>query len=201
MPSVLDLDQGSRPRFCCTRATGRPRPREWRVPLGVQSVDEISSVNAATGPDSRIRGGLQGSPRQGLIMATWGFFIGFGAVALYGPAAHAFQQSMELSPLMVGILVAAPQLTGSLLRIPFGAWVDKVGGRLPMLTLFGISIVGMWGLVFILFTVKTLTVEVYPVIVFFGFLCGCGVASFSVGAPQVSYWFPQRRQGTVLGAY
>ncbi len=35
----------------------------------------------------------------------------------------------------------------------------------------------------------------------FGFLSGCGVASFSVGIPQVSYWYPQSRQGTVLGAY
>ena len=89
---------------------------------------------------------LSGSPSLGLIMGTWGFFIGFAAVALYGPAAHAFQQSMQLSPLLVGLLVAAPQLTGSLLRIPFGAWVDKVGGRLPMLVLFGIpsSACGGW---------------------------------------------------------
>ena len=134
-------------------------------------------------------------------MGTWGFFIGFAAVALYGPAAHAFQQSMALSPLLVGLLVAAPQLTGSLLRIPFGAWVDKAGGRLPMLTLFGMSIVGMWGLVFILVTVPHVTVALYPVILLFGFMSGCGVASFSVGIPQVSYWFPRNRQGTALGIY
>ena len=145
--------------------------------------------------------GVLGNPRQGLIMGTWGFFIGFAAVALYGPAAHAFQQSMQLSPLLVGLLVAAPQLTGSLLRIPFGAWVDKVGGRLPMLVLFGISIVGMWGLVFILVTVPHVTAALYPVILLFGFMSGCGVATFSVGIPQVSYWFPRNRQGTALGIY
>ena len=61
--------------------------------------------------------------------------------------------------------------------------------------------VGMWGLVFILLTVKTLTVAAYPIVILFGFLSGCGVASFSVGIPQVSYWFPQSRQGTALGAY
>lgn len=147
------------------------------------------------------RSGVLGNPRQGLIMGTWGFFIGFAAVALYGPAAHAFQQSMQLSPLLVGLLVAAPQLTGSLLRIPFGAWVDKAGGRLPMLTLFGMSIVGMWGLVFILVTVPHVTAALYPVILLFGFLSGCGVATFSVGIPQVSYWFPRNRQGTALGIY
>src|SRR5487761_31848 len=147
------------------------------------------------------RSGVLGNPRQGLIMGTWGFFIGFAAVALYGPAAHTFQQSMQLSPFLVGLLVAAPQLTGSLLRIPFGAWVDKVGGRLPMLVLFGTSIVGMWGLVFILVTVPHVTVALYPIVLLFGFMSGCGIATFSVGVPQVSYWFPRNRQGTALGIY
>ena len=144
---------------------------------------------------------LSGSPTTGLVMGTWGFFVGFAAVALYGPAAKFFQEQMQLSGLALGLLVAAPQLTGSLLRIPFGAWVDRVGGRLPMLTLFAMSLVGMWGLVFILLTAKTLTASAYPIIIMFGFLSGCGVASFSVGIPQVSYWYPQARQGTVLGAY
>jgi MFS transporter, NNP family, nitrate/nitrite transporter len=144
---------------------------------------------------------LVGSPAAGLTMGTWGFFVGFAAVALYGPAAKYFQEQMHLGGLALGLLVAAPQLTGSLLRIPFGAWVDRVGGRLPMLTLFALSLVGMWGLVFILLTVKTLTVAAYPIVIMFGFLSGCGVASFSVGIPQVSYWFPQSRQGTALGAY
>ncbi len=144
---------------------------------------------------------LSGSPTSGLVMGTWGFFIGFAAVALYGPAARYFQGQMHLSGLALGLLVAAPQLTGSLLRIPFGAWVDRVGGRLPMLTLFALSLVGMWGLVFVLITMKSLTAAAYPIVIIFGFLSGCGVASFSVGIPQVSYWFPQKRQGTALGAY
>jgi MFS transporter, NNP family, nitrate/nitrite transporter len=144
---------------------------------------------------------LQGSPTLGLTMGTWGFFVGFAAVALYGPAAKYFQEQMSLGGLALGLLVAAPQLTGSLLRIPFGAWVDRVGGRLPMLTLFALSLVGMWGLVFILLTAKTLTVTAYPIVIMFGFLSGCGVATFSVGIPQVSYWYPQSRQGTALGTY
>jgi MFS transporter, NNP family, nitrate/nitrite transporter len=165
-------------------------------------MDHTTPRAVPTDPAAEIaRAGLLGTPRQGLIMGTWGFFIGFAAVSLYGPAAHAFQQSMQLSPLLVGLLVAAPQLTGSLLRIPFGAWVDKAGGRLPMLTLFGASIVGMWGLVFILVTVPNVTPALYPVILLFGFMSGCGVASFSVGIPQVSYWYPQSRQGGALGIY
>jgi MFS transporter, NNP family, nitrate/nitrite transporter len=159
----------------------------------------MSQATEETRTDAAYR--LNGQPTLGLAMGTWGFFIGFAAVSLYGPAAKYFQDQMHLGGLALGVLVAAPQLTGSLLRIPFGAWVDRVGGRLPMLTLFGLSLVGMWGLVFILMTAKTLTVAAYPIIIMFGFLSGCGVASFSVGIPQVSYWYPQSRQGTVLGAY
>lgn len=144
---------------------------------------------------------LAGTPPGGLVMGTWGFFIGFAAVALYGPAAHNFQTSMGISGLLLGLLVAAPQLTGSLLRIPFGAWVDKGGGKLPMIVLFVISIIGMWGLVYILFTVPHVTFRLYPVVLLFGFMSGCGVASFSVGIPQVSYWYPRRLQGTALGIY
>ncbi|EAR20979.1 probable nitrate extrusion protein [Nitrococcus mobilis Nb-231] len=134
-------------------------------------------------------------------MGTWGFFIGFAAVSLYGPAAKYFQEQMQLSGVALGMLLAAPQLTGSLFRIPFGAWVDRVGGRAPMLTLLGLSLLGMWGLVFILYAVPEITARHYPLVVFFGFLSGFGVASFSVGIPQVSYWYPQRRQGTALGTY
>jgi NNP family nitrate/nitrite transporter-like MFS transporter len=144
---------------------------------------------------------LRGSPASGLALATWGFFVGFGAVALYGPVAHQFKDSMGISGMAVGLLVAAPQLMGTLLRIPFGAWVDRSGGRTPMLTLLGLSLVGLWGIAFILFSIDQLDARAYPVILVLGFLAGCGVATFSVGVPQVSYWFPKARQGTALGLY
>lgn len=40
-----------------------------------------------------------------------------------------------------------------------------------------------------------------PLLLLVGALCGCGIATFSVGIGQVSYWFPQRKQGFALGAY
>lgn len=42
---------------------------------------------------------LSGSPSLGLAMGTWGFFVGFAAVALYGPAAKYFQDQMHLGGL------------------------------------------------------------------------------------------------------
>nr|BAL54609.1 MFS transporter, NNP family, nitrate/nitrite transporter [uncultured prokaryote] len=146
---------------------------------------------------------LKGNPTQGLIGATFGFFIGFAAVALYGPAAKNFKEIMGLTGVMMGILVAIPQLTGSLLRIPFGAWVDKVGGKKPFVVLFVLSLIGMSGLTFILINYypDRMDLRMYPFVLLFGVLSGCGVATFSVGIPQTSYWFPKSKQGLALGAY
>jgi len=147
--------------------------------------------------------GLKGTPGQGLVSATVGFFIGFAAVALFGPTAKKFQEAMGLSPDLVGLLVAVPALSGSLLRIPFAAWVDTTGGRKPFLTLLGLSVLGMLGLTLLVYTAypSRLTSDLYPLLLLLGVLSGCGIATFSVGIGQVSYWFPQSRQGFALGTY
>jgi NNP family nitrate/nitrite transporter-like MFS transporter len=146
---------------------------------------------------------IQGSPRQALWSATVGFFVGFAAVALFGPSANRFQQVMGMGPLAIGFLVAAPALSGSLLRIPFSAWVDTNGGRKPFLWLLSISLLGMIGLTGVAWFLypARLTLSSYPLLMFLGVLCGCGIATFSVGIAQVSYWFPQRQQGRALAIF
>lgn len=146
---------------------------------------------------------LKGTPNQALFAATLGFFVGFAAVALFGPTAARFQQVMGLGPMAVGFLVAVPALSGSLLRIPFAAWVDTTGGRKPFLVLLLLSVVGMTGftlLVYFLYPDR-LTAGMYPLLLLLGIFCGCGIATFSVGIGQVSYWFPQRKQGRALAIF
>jgi len=146
---------------------------------------------------------LRGSPMHALFGATVGFFIGFGAVSLFGPTAHSFVKVMQLTPEQVGFLVAIPMLTGSLLRIPFGAWVDTTGGKLPFLVLLIMSVIGIGGLYYMLLTLYPdhLDQSHYPLLLLFGALGGCGIATFSVGIGQVSYWFPKKNQGWALAAY
>jgi nitrate/nitrite transporter NarK len=50
-------------------------------------------------------------------------------VSFYGSTAIKFKEAMYLTPSMMGLLVAIPALSGSLLSIPFGAWVDTTGGK------------------------------------------------------------------------
>jgi NNP family nitrate/nitrite transporter-like MFS transporter len=145
----------------------------------------------------------KGSPNAALWGATLGFFIGFGAVSLFGPTAAAFKTVMHLTPSMMGILVAIPMLTGSLLRIPFGAWVDREGGTRPFIILLSLALLGLLGLYTVLLTLypDRLGPAAYPLILFLGALAGCGIATFSVGIGQVAYWFPIQQQGRALAIF
>lgn len=145
---------------------------------------------------------VKGTPERGLLGTTLGFFFGFAAVSLYGPTAIRFKEAMDLSPALIGILVAIPSLTGSLLRIPFGAWVDMTGGRKPFLVLMGLSLLGLGGITLLLHLAYPSDMKgLYGLILFLGMLSGCGIATFSVGVGQTSYWFPKKKQGMALGIY
>jgi NNP family nitrate/nitrite transporter-like MFS transporter len=143
----------------------------------------------------------QSSRGAALTWTTLAFFAGFAGVSAFGPIVANLKQSMELNPLLVGLLAASPALTGSLLRIPFGAMVDRVGGKKPILVLLSLAVAGIAAMT-VLFTVfSPPQPSHYPLFLMAGMLCGCGIAVFSVGIPTVSYWYPQKKQGTALAIY
>ena len=145
---------------------------------------------------------LKGNSKQGLTGATIGFFVGFAAVALYGSTAAIFKHSfLNLNPILLALLISAPSLSGSLLRIPFAAWVDSTGGRKPFIVLLLLSIIGMAGLSIVMIFFKSNLGQYYTLLFVLAILSGCGIATFSVGVSQTSYWFPQSKQGMALGIY
>ncbi|MFP3959995.1 MAG: MFS transporter [Spirochaetaceae bacterium] len=146
-------------------------------------------------------GTVRGTPTQGLIGATVGFFVGFAAVSLFGPTVNYLQEAAGLSAGLAGLLVSVPNLSGSLLRIPFSAMVDRDGGRTPFLILLITSVVGVAGVWAIITFGEEMLRELFPLLLVFGVAGGAGIATFSVGISQTSYWFPQRSQGSALGAY
>lgn len=141
------------------------------------------------------------SPRMALTWTTVAFFAGFAGVSAFGPVVSQLKQSMAMSPMLAGILAASPALTGSLLRIPFGAMVDRTGGKKPILILLLLAAAGIGGIILMFHRGGAPGPEDYPLLLCFGMLCGCGIAVFSVGVPTVSYWHPQRRQGAALAVY
>ncbi len=155
--------------------------------------------------DKSIEHVIKGSPKKGIAGSTLGFFVGFSAVVALGSTVKLFEPGLigsGVSDSMMGLLVAMPNLSGSLLRIPFAAWSDSIGGRKPMLILLALAIIGLIGLVFIGFLIyPTITSTHYWLLLLFGFLSGCGIATFSVGISQTSYWFKKSEQGKALGLY
>lgn len=141
------------------------------------------------------------SPRAALAWTTLAFFMGFAGVSAFGPVLPKLRQAMDAGPFLMGLLAASPSLTGSLLRIPFGAMVDRFGGKKLILTLLLLAAAGVAGITLLFGLGGPFTPSHYPLFMFFAMLCGCGIAVFSVGVPAVSYWYPQRKQGTALAVY
>lgn len=146
---------------------------------------------------------IRGNATQALAVATLGFFGGFLAVALFGPLVPKFAKLMVLTPMQAGILAAITNLSGSLLRIPFGAAVDRYGGKGPMVILLALSLAGLPGLIYVVSTYypNHMTPSLYPWLLLLGILIGAGIATFSVGIAQVSYWYPKRDVGRANAIY
>jgi len=141
------------------------------------------------------------NPRAALAWTTLAFFAGFAGVSAFGPIVPKLKQALDVGPFLMGILAASPALTGSLLRIPFGALVDRMGGKTPILILLALAAAGVAGITLIFSLGGPPRPAHFPFFLLFGILCGCGIAVFSVGVPAVSYWYPQRKQGTALAVY
>jgi MFS transporter, NNP family, nitrate/nitrite transporter len=127
-----------------------------------------------------------------LALATLGFAVNFWAWSLLSPLAPRYQELLGLSPLAVSVMVAVPVIVGSLGRIPLGALTDRYGGRIMFALL---SFVAIAPVLFLAFATA------YPALLAGGLLLGLAGASFAIGVPFVSAWFPPERRGFALGIY
>lgn len=65
-----------------------------------------------------------------------------------------------------------------------------------------LSIIGLSGITLLLFTSYPDGMKgMYGLVLFFGVFSGCGIATFSVGIGQTSYWFSKNKQGMALGPF
>jgi MFS transporter, NNP family, nitrate/nitrite transporter len=129
---------------------------------------------------------------RALGVATAAFLALFWAWGLLAPLAPDYRDLLALDPVEVAVLVALPVLLGSLARIPLGAVADRYGGRRVFAAL---SLAVVAPLLFLA------AVASYPLLLVGAFFLGVSGASFAVGVPFVTAWFPPARRGTALGIY
>lgn len=127
-----------------------------------------------------------------LSLATLALVINFWAWSLLSPLGSKLAEELVLTPVMLSLLLAVPVIVGSLGRIPLGVLTDKFGGR----TMFAaISLLTA-------FPVMALTIAGdYHQFVLAALFLGLGGATFVIGVPFVSAWFPPERRGLALGIY
>ena len=130
---------------------------------------------------------------RALVLATLAFTASFYAWSMMGPLGPDLQDLLDLSEIQLAMLIAVPVLMGSLMRIPLGLLTDRYGGRKVFTALMAFTLVPLAAL--------ALWHDSFPAVIFFGFFLGFAGASFAVGVPFVSRWYPRERQGMALGLY
>jgi NNP family nitrate/nitrite transporter-like MFS transporter len=130
---------------------------------------------------------------RALVLATLAFTVSFYAWSMLGPLGPDLQDLMELSELQLAMMIAVPVLLGSLLRIPLGVMTDRYGGRRVFTGLMAVTLIPLIAL--------AIWHDAFPWVIFCGLMLGFGGASFAVGVPFVSRWYPASRQGMALGLY
>jgi NNP family nitrate/nitrite transporter-like MFS transporter len=129
---------------------------------------------------------------RALWMSTLAFTACFAVWTIFSIIGVRIKDELGLSETAFGLLVGTPILTGSLSRIFLGIWTDRFGGRVVFtLTMLATSVA----------TVLLAFAHTYPQILAAALGVGLAGGSFAVGVAYVSRFYPQKRQGTVLGIF
>jgi NNP family nitrate/nitrite transporter-like MFS transporter len=128
-----------------------------------------------------------------LALGTVAFVACFYAWSLLGPLGPDLQDHLGLSEFQLATMVAVPVLLGSVLRVPFGVLTDRRGGRRMFVAVLSFTLVPLVAL--------ALWHDTFAAMLAFGLLLGVSGASFAIGVPFVSRWYPADRQGFALGVY
>jgi NNP family nitrate/nitrite transporter-like MFS transporter len=127
-----------------------------------------------------------------LILSTIAFTLMFNVWLMLGVLSIPIRKELQLSSGQIEWLIATAILSGALLRLHFGIWADRFGGRNTMVALMLTAAIPTY-----LFSRATTYTELMLCAALFG-LAG---NSFSVGIAWNSAWFPKESKGTALGIF
>jgi len=133
-----------------------------------------------------------------LLAAFLYFDFSFMMWTMLGPLATEINETLSaagnpLNDAQIATLLALPIMSGALLRILLGFFVDKFG---PKKTALGSQLIVIVTLFFAFVQSDAIT---YNQLLLVALGLGFGGASFAVALPQAGQWYPPRLQGVVLG--
>src|SRR5215467_12319158 len=128
--------------------------------------------------------------RRVLVVTTLGYIGCFAVWTIFAIIGVEIQRQYGLSDTEFGLLVGAPFLSGSLMRVALGVWADRHGGRRLFLGAMIIAAISTW------FISDATT---YPMIFAAGLATGLAGSCSAVGLSYITRWYPKERHGTALG--
>ncbi len=134
-----------------------------------------------------------------LLAAFLYFDFSFMVWTMLGPLAPEINESMKahlgtgMDANQIATLLALPILSGALLRIVLGFFVDRIGAKKTALIAQSIVITALF---YTWFKAETIT---YHELLVVALALGLAGASFAVALPQAGQWYPPHLQGVVLG--
>ena len=127
-----------------------------------------------------------------LLVSTLAFAICFAAWLMFGVTGIPIRKELGLNASEFGLLTATPVLTGALFRLPLGIWTDRFGGRIVMFILLVACAVPLW--------LSSYATALWQFLLL-GLALGLVGASFAVGTPYTSRFFPKEKKGLAMGVF
>ena len=127
-----------------------------------------------------------------LWLSTTAFTLMFNVWLMLGVLGISLRRELGLSDAQLEWLMATSILSGAILRLNFGIWADRFGGRKTMVALLFMTAVPTY-----LFSLAT----GYTGLVVCAALFGLAGNAFAVGIAWNSAWFPPQTKGTALGVF
>ncbi|GAM01838.1 MFS transporter [Sphingomonas parapaucimobilis] len=126
-----------------------------------------------------------------LLVSTLAFAVTFAAWMMFGVTGIPIRKELGLTASEFGLLTATPVLTGAVLRLIFGIWTDRFGGRAVMTWLLAGSALPLW--------ISSYATQFWQFLAI-GLVLGVVGATFSVGTPYVARFFTRSR-GFAMGVF
>ena len=127
-----------------------------------------------------------------LLVSTLAFAVCFAAWLMFGVTGIPIRKELGLNASEFGLLTATPVLTGALFRLPLGIWTDRFGGRIVMFILLVVCAVPLW--------LSSYATALWQFLLL-GLALGLVGASFAVGTPYTSRFFPKEKKGLAMGVF
>ncbi|TDQ40731.1 nitrate/nitrite transporter [Aureibacillus halotolerans] len=127
-----------------------------------------------------------------LSLQTSSLVIGFMIWVLLSSLMPYIREDIALTAGQASLVTAVPVVLGSVLRIPFGFYTDRIGARFTFLISFIILLVPVLALS---------SADSFFDLIVGGLLLGVGGATFSIGVTSLPKYYPKEKHGFINGIY